>query len=84
MNKPIEIENLEETARVILRTNPAMEKMHSLTSMMESMRDIIIRVVKEGNSNFVATAGWLALIDEWEETIYVQLYVSSKFAHKLI
>jgi hypothetical protein len=82
--KPIEFDHVEETARVILRTNPAMEKMYSLDSLMGHIKESVTNMVRTTKSNFYSTGGWIAVVDEWDDTIYIDLYVGSKFAHKLI
>lgn len=72
--------DIRDLARSVIAINPHMRE-RSSDDLAKSIERTINRAFNDG-SWFVATAGWFALFDRWEENTFVDLYLSAEMVSK--
>lgn len=81
---------IHKLARAVIAINPYMQdrsvdgmakSIEDTIAMAKSIEDTIVRAFNDRRW-FVATAGWFAIFDRWEEATFVDLYVSAEMTFK--
>ena len=71
-----DFQEIHKVARAVIAINPYMAKETSY-AMAKSIENTIVRAFND-RKWFVATAGWFAIFDRWEESTFVDFYVSAE------
>lgn len=71
-----DFQEIHKVARAVVAINPYMGRTSS-DAMAKDIEKTIVRAFNDRNW-FVATAGWFAIFDRWEDNTFVDLYVSAE------